>query len=67
MTAIGIDYFRLSPQNCDMVAVSRCYHDVLSGCLSAEEGKARLSENGQNIPFSNGFYYNKEGYLWNHG
>lgn len=67
MTAMGIGYFRLSPQNCDMVAVSRCYYDVLSGRLSTEEGCARLSESGQNIPFSNGFYYNKEGHLWNHG
>jgi hypothetical protein len=38
MSAMGIGYFRLSPQNCDMVAVSRCYYDVLSGCLSTEEG-----------------------------
>lgn len=63
---IGIKALRLSPHDCDMVAVSRNFHDVLEGRLSPEEAEARLGESGLEAPFSDGFYFGREGFSWGH-
>ncbi|PRX09637.1 U32 family peptidase [Martelella mediterranea] len=57
----GINRFRLSPQDCDMVAVARVYRDVLDGQLDVQAGKARLNAIYPQAPLSNGFLYGKEG------
>lgn len=67
MQSAGISHFRLSPQTADMVEISKCFSDVLSRKISAQEGQNRLAAHSINIPFSNGFYYNREGYRWSHG
>ncbi|ODR88761.1 ubiquinone anaerobic biosynthesis protein UbiV [Sinorhizobium alkalisoli] len=60
----GIARFRLSPQNCDMVAVARLYDDVLSGRMDAKDGVARLREVYPDAPLSNGFHHGQEGAAW---
>ncbi|TGS06486.1 U32 family peptidase, partial [Mesorhizobium sp. M4B.F.Ca.ET.190.01.1.1] len=44
LAAAGISRFRLSPQDCDMVAVAQIHHDVLAGRREAEDGLARLGQ-----------------------
>lgn len=64
MTEAGISAFRLSPHDCDMVAVSNCFSDVLSGSMDGKEAEEKMRESGVNAPFSNGFYYGIEGRIW---
>ena len=63
---MGIRSLRLSPHDCDMVAVSQHFHDVLEGRLSPEEAESRLADSGLKAPFSNGFYFGREGFSWGH-
>lgn len=60
----GIRRFRLSPQDCDMVAVAKVYDDVLRGRCAAEEGLDRLRAIYPAVPFSNGFHHGREGAAW---
>ncbi|NKN37560.1 U32 family peptidase [Agrobacterium sp. a22-2] len=60
----GISQFRLSPQDCDMVAVARLYDDVLHHRLDAEEALDRLRAVYPGVPLSNGFHHEKEGAAW---
>lgn len=67
MMAMGLRIFRLSPHDCDMVAVANCFSGVLSGDMAPEDAEARINELGLDAPFSNGFYHGREGYSWAHG
>ena len=60
----GVGYFRLQPHDLDMVAVARCFRDVLDRRLEAAAGQARLADLAGEIAFSNGFYYGREGAVW---
>lgn len=51
----GVGGFRLSPQTCDMVAVSKIFRDVLDGRCEAAAGAEALDGLLPDIPFSNGF------------
>ncbi|SMF21661.1 Collagenase-like protease, PrtC family [Tistlia consotensis] len=51
----GLTAFRLSPQLCDMVAVTRLYRDRLAGALGAGEALARLQALQGIAPLSDGF------------
>ncbi len=65
MAGMGIGFFRLSPQSGDMVAISRCFDDVLAGRCAPEEGMHRLDGiEGPKMPYANGFYYGEAGYRW---
>ncbi|OAI83077.1 U32 family peptidase [Rhizobium sp. GHKF11] len=64
LAAAGISRFRLSPQDCDMVAVAQIHHDVLAGRREAEDGLARLGQIYPDVPFSNGFHHGQEGAAW---
>lgn len=64
MMAMGIDFFRLSPQDCDMVKVAECFEDVLSERIGVKEAYNRLSQISNNYSFCNGFYHSVEGYRW---
>jgi collagenase-like PrtC family protease len=55
---------RLSPQDCDMVAVARIFRDVIDGRDDAENGSRRLAELYPNVPFSNGFLHGKPGFSY---
>ena len=58
----GIRSLRLSPQDCDMVAVARVFRDVIDGRDDADGGSRRLAEIYPNVPFSNGFLHGKPGF-----
>lgn len=60
----GVSRFRLSPQDCDMVAVARLYNEVLHGRVDAEDGLARLRQIYPAAPLSNGFHHGQEGAAW---
>lgn len=64
MASMGIGWFRLSPQDCDMVAVAKYFSDVLCGRMDAEEAERGIVASGLNSPQSNGFYYGESGYHW---
>lgn len=64
LRAMGVTRFRLSPQDCDMVAVAAVFRDVLDGRMEAQEATAWLEAMKIGAPFSNGFYYGEPGYSW---
>jgi collagenase-like PrtC family protease len=61
LSAIGVRRIRLSPQDCDMVAVAQAHQDVLSGQIDGEEGLARLRTIYPGVPLSNGFFHDQAG------
>ncbi|MGX4807161.1 ubiquinone anaerobic biosynthesis protein UbiV [Bradyrhizobium guangdongense] len=58
----GIGSLRLSPQDCDMVAVARTFRDVLDGQRSAEDARGRLAELYPGVAFANGFLRGQAGF-----
>lgn len=59
---IGINNFRLSPQNnVDMIAVSRIFKDRLEENISPEEASSKINLLSDGISFSNGFLYGESG------
>ncbi len=58
---MGIRAFRLWPHSIDMVAVTEVFRDVLDGKRTADDGRRRLEALVGFAPFSNGFYYGREG------
>lgn len=58
---MGIRAFRLWPHSVDMVAVTEVFRDVLDGKRTADDGRRRLEALAGFAPFSNGFYYGREG------
>lgn len=53
----GVQRFRLSPQDCDMVAVARIHEEVLQGRIMPDEALARLQQTYPAAPLSNGFLH----------
>lgn len=64
LTACGITSFRLSPQDCDMVAIAALYRSVLDGALAPDEAIERLRHIYPAAPLSNGFHHAKVGAAW---
>lgn len=60
----GVSRFRLSPQDCDMVAVAELYHNVLQGQLAGEAAEAQLRQLYPAAPLSNGFLHGPTGAAW---
>ena len=58
---MSIRAFRLWPHSVDMVAVTEVFRDVLDGKRTADDGRRRLEALAGFAPFSNGFYYGREG------
>lgn len=58
---MGIRAFRLWPHGVDMVAITEVFRDVLDGKRMADDGRRRLEALAGFAPFSNGFYYSREG------
>lgn len=56
----GVGSLRLSPQQCDMVAVTKLFRDVVDGKVSAADGAQALSKI-YSLRVSNGFLYAKPG------
>lgn len=57
----GVGALRLSPQQCDMVAVARVFRDVIDGGRSHEDGMHELSCIYPDVPFANGFVHGQAG------
>ncbi len=57
----GVGALRLSPQQCDMVAVTRLFRDVLDGGVASEEATHRLAQSYPDAPFANGFIHGEAG------
>ncbi len=61
LTAMGINNFRLSPHDVDMVKISNLYRQCLDGKITASEATLILEDDVFNAEFSNGFYHGKPG------
>ncbi|WP_316188084.1 MULTISPECIES: U32 family peptidase [unclassified Bradyrhizobium] len=61
LTQSGVRSLRLSPQACDMVAVSEQFQAVLAGRAEAEAARDRLREIYPDVPFANGFLHGAPG------
>jgi collagenase-like PrtC family protease len=64
LVAAGIGSFRLSPQDCDMVAVARLHRDVLDETTDADEAVSKLQDIYPAAPLANGFHHAREGAAW---
>ncbi len=58
---MGINHFRLSPHDTDMVEVAKIYRNVLDEECEPAEAIEKLDMLMNAIPFANGFYYASEG------
>ena len=61
---IGITHIRLSPQDCDMVAVAEVFSMVRDGRMDARESIGKLRELYPAAQFSNGFIHGVPGMDW---
>jgi collagenase-like PrtC family protease len=64
MRDAGVRWFRLSPQTCDMVDVSRVFRAVLDGLYGDEEGSAILAGLMPDVEMANGFLDGGPGREW---
>ncbi len=60
----GVSRFRLSPQDCDMVAIASAFNDLIHGRIDADEVTARVEKIYPGVPLSNGFLHEREGAAW---
>ena len=58
----GVASLRLSPQDCDMVAVARLFRDVADERLDPEEAESRLRVVYPDVPLANGFLHGAPGH-----
>ncbi|GAU82057.1 U32 family peptidase [Bosea sp. BIWAKO-01] len=58
----GVASLRLSPQDCDMVAVAQLFRDVLGERIAPEEAERRLGEIYPGVPLANGFLHGAPGH-----
>lgn len=61
---IGINCFRLSPQNCNMSNVSNIYKQLIDGGITVSEANKKLHNAGIDAPFSDGFFIGKCGHSY---
>ncbi len=61
MQEMGINRFRISPHDTDMVRVLAIYRGLANGTLAVDEADEELEELMGGLPFSNGFYHGIEG------
>ncbi|PCJ95205.1 MAG: hypothetical protein COA45_12210, partial [Zetaproteobacteria bacterium] len=64
MVEMGVNKFRLSPHDHDMVKVAELFRAVLDKKMVTAEAISQLKEIGLNVPFSNGFYQKVDGCQW---
>jgi collagenase-like PrtC family protease len=62
--AAGVGGIRLSPQDCDMVAVAEVYRAVLDDEMDVGVALAKLGRVYPSAQFSNGFHHGAEGAKW---
>ena len=61
LRTLGFGAFRLSPQDCDMVAVAHLFAGVLDDRHTGAEASLRLRELLPHLDWSNGFFHAAEG------
>ncbi|MEO5337347.1 MAG: U32 family peptidase [Magnetospirillum sp. WYHS-4] len=61
LQALGVGWFRLSPQDADMARVAHVFRDLLAGKEDAGGADERLAGLVPGMPFANGFYHGIEG------
>lgn len=61
LDAMGVSALRISPQSCDMVAVTRLFRGMLDGEVDIEDGAARIDGTFPSAPSSNGFLHGEAG------
>ncbi|MEE3627423.1 U32 family peptidase [Nitrospirillum sp. BR 11752] len=61
LRSLGVGRFRLSPQDCDMVAVTETFRAVLDGSVPVAPARDRLRDLCPGRRFSNGFLHGVEG------
>lgn len=59
----GVGSFRLSPLDCDMIAVADIFRRVMDENIGAGEAVTRLGKITP-LPFFNGFYHKRPGHDW---
>lgn len=64
LQAMGVSHFRLSPQDVDMVEVSRLYRAVLDKKIDPDEAISQLRTMTAFVPYINGFMHAQEGMSW---
>ncbi|MCC7413651.1 MAG: U32 family peptidase [Gammaproteobacteria bacterium] len=64
LCAAGVRYFRLSPQDIDMVRVAVLYREVLDGQRDPAEALQALRTLTGDVPYVNGFLHGREGLAW---
>jgi collagenase-like PrtC family protease len=62
--SLGVTSLRLSPQACDMTAVSRLFRALADGAISSLEARARLLQAYPGVALSNGFHHGLAGAEW---
>lgn len=63
LQAMGIAAYRLSPHTHDMVQVASLFRDALDKKISLKAANRKLKKTIPNLPFINGFFHHKAGYL----
>ncbi|MBI2236513.1 MAG: U32 family peptidase [Magnetospirillum sp.] len=64
LRAAGIERFRLSPQNVDMVAVAALYRAALAGGMDSTRVGAKLAELCPHAEFANGYVHGRPGHTF---
>ena len=58
---MGINSFRLSPHDTDMVVIAQIYHDILNNAIDAASAVEKLEDQLIGVEFSNGFFFGDVG------
>lgn len=61
---VGVRSLRLSPQNCDMIEISKIFKAVLNGTLGTEEALVRCRSAYPDVAFADGFVKGCPGAEW---
>ncbi len=64
LQSMGVTSLRLSPQDCDMVAVARAFRSLVDCSLEHEDVSARIEEIYPDAPLANGFLHGLAGAQW---
>ena len=59
---LGVQRFRLWPQNVDMVAVAALFRAVLTGAMAPAEAAGKLADLCPRAEFANGYIHGREGH-----
>jgi O2-independent ubiquinone biosynthesis protein UbiV len=63
LRGLGVNRFRLWPQNVDMVAVARVFRDVLAGTTGPAAGQDLLADLCPQAEFANGYIHGVQGHV----